>query len=1292
MEIIMNFNVKKIIPLILLLMVLVIIPQAFAEDLENSTQEMEALSVNEPLDEISVDENDELTDEGEYKYVSGSSNSSVEYFVGEPCIVDVTAEYESEDYWTSLNLQGAEMYVYINGNSSGIPIKGIPSESKFFQVDINDIDFTFEAGKTYSLVFHSPKGLLENENVNIDEECKFNPLTVKVISLEDFDYATYVTPSNVVYIRGESKIVQVKAHIDSTIALNGQNMTVWINNDKNYTIEGVNANSTLFDFDLSLISDKLVDGQNIIKFHPDTILSSENYKFYPLTVFALFGNAVYVSSEGDDLNSGNSTAPVKSISKAIEICKNTGMEEIYILEGIYYEDSINIDISVNIRGLGNVIIDAQENGRIFRITGENLVELSGMSLINGYAPTDGISVDIHEVTYYAAGGAIYIESVYVTMENMMFMNNYAEEFGGALNVEAPYFKMYNCTFINNEAGIYGGAIDIEDVNGTIDSCYFIENSASNGAAVGWIGDNALLINSHFENNFATDTGGAVFIQNTVNSEGNLIENCTFINNEAPQQGGAIEVENENMQMSEYTIIRYCQFINNTAYNGGAISAYYGDTASISNLFVNNTAGYGGAIATIGTKSYFNYVGSLFLRNNTIINCAAEENGHAIFNMGIIESWLNITFIDGKHITIKDGKAVDLTVSVFDDMGNPISGSPLDFIVGDKTTINPANDLINGYGSVHFVPRENGTFTVSGIYGSAWFMSERYSVTNGTITIDNAIPDYFGTIYVSAEKGDDDNTGSETSPVKTFNQAFILATRIGGSYNIIVNKGTYDVSKYTVYQSFNVTGIDNPIFDGKNDGTIFSLYGEKYDEFHITGITFINGVASPSAHAGMNDGGAIFFKGGNLFLENDTFSSCSANDYGGAVHINKGLNIYSGEMCAAYAYIKNCVFKNNVAKYYGGAISLYESDVFVINSTFTSNSAKKGGAIHILEGMANLTVINSSFDKNAVSDTGGALNVEALDSYNTRYYADIINSSFIKNTAVSGGAIYGSDNNITDSRFINNTASNYGGAIVFTDTQSIVKHSIFKDNNALKGKAYCGNSTLIEDNYWGSAFGSENEFKNSDIVNVNNTNYAPKSWSNSGNFTEKEEVSAVKKSTNLKASDKTILITAKSKTLSSTLKDIDGNALSDKKVVFIINKKTFYAFTNSNGVATVKLTLNQVGTYDVTILFDEDDKYTKSSTKAKVKVIKEKTKLTVSKKSTKSKKITIKLKSKSGKLLSNKKITLKIKGKTYKAKTNKKGKATIKVKISKKKTYKAKVTFKGDAQYQKVTKTLKVKIR
>lgn len=1046
-------------------------------------------------------------------------------------------------------------------------------------------------------------------------------------------------------------------------------------------------------------------------------------------------DSIYISSSGDDKNNGSYSAPYATFYRAINVAKDNGISNIYVFEGTYAEKNILIDTSVNIIGLGNVIIDAENEDRIFKIEGEYEVELSNLTLMNGNAPTDAVTEDIHEIVYHADGGAVDILGAYVKMINMTFINNYADDFGGAINIEGEYCLVRNCKFISNVAGVFGGAIDSEADFTEIDNCTFIANEASNGAAIGCIANGCKIINSHFENNVANDTGGAIFIENGDVSENgensHLIENNKFINNEASQQGGAIEVENQQMDSSaDWALIQNNEFRDNSAYNGGAISAYYGDAGIKNNLFVNNTAGYGGAIAAISTTdSPYIIIGGIYLKNNTIIDCKAEENGNAIFNMGYYGTALNITFIEGKTVYCTDGKAVILNVTVCDDMGNPISGSPLDFTVGDKVTINPASDLVEGVGSVRFVPRENGTFTVSGIYGSEYNMQYLYNVVTGTIVVENAIPDYFGTIYVSESKGDDDNTGAKDSPVKTFNQAFVLATRDGGSFDIVVYEGTYTAFGYFLEQSFNVTGIGNPVLDAKNQGNVFSLNGQIDDEFHITGITFKNGVASSSKYAGMSEGGLIFFKGGKLYLENNSFSYSSAKDYGGALHLNKGFDYNGGGSYAAFAYINNCKFDNNLADYYGGAISLYDCDVFVKNSEFSSNKAKKGGAISILNGLGNLTVTNSSFTDNFALEMGGALEIDALKTYSVPYFAKVINSTFKSNTANYGGAIVAGGSVITNCVFIGNSAKMYGGAIFNNETflgesitnQTIVKNSIFDSNTAQKGLHYFGTSFLVNDNFWGSNFNSLNELLNKDIIFFADNNNAL-SWVNI-KIDGLNDVSVGEFDYEIK------FISNNGDNLTGVLPDYQvklSNNISDNKLnvtnLVISNNKADVSYNVINLVPDTISVLNNMDNVLITSidlkvknenLTDENNTGNSSSvdsgnstgtpsqptvpTKTStIKKSKQKTKLKVPKKtykkSSKSKKIVIILKSASGKPLAKKKVTFKLNGKKYTARTNKKGKATVKVKLTAKKTYKFKVKFAGDSKYAAVSKKSSIRIK
>ena len=192
-----------------------------------------------------------------------------------------------------------------------------------------------------------------------------------------------------------------------------------------------------------------------------------------------------------------------------------------------------------------------------------------------------------------------------------------------------------------------------------------------------------------------------------------------------------------------------------------------------------------------------------------------------------------------------------------------------------------------------------------------------------------------------------------------------------------------------------------------------------------------------------------------------------------------------------------------------------------------------------------------------------------------------------------------------------------------------------------------------------------------------------------------KVTVNKQEASLTAPNKSYYVNA-NKYLTATFKDINGKLIKNKKISFIISGKTYTAYTNSNGVAKVKVNVNVAKTYTVTVKFAGDNVYSPLSKTLKLYVKKVPTKLIVKnrsyKKSKKIKKLTATLKTKSGKALAKKKLTFIVNGKKYTAKTNKKGVATVKVKVSKRKTYKFTVKFAGGSTYLKTSKKAKLKIK
>ena len=167
----------------------------------------------------------------------------------------------------------------------------------------------------------------------------------------------------------------------------------------------------------------------------------------------------------------------------------------------------------------------------------------------------------------------------------------------------------------------------------------------------------------------------------------------------------------------------------------------------------------------------------------------------------------------------------------------------------------------------------------------------------------------------------------------------------------------------------------------------------------------------------------------------------------------------------------------------------------------------------------------------------------------------------------------------------------------------------------------------------------------------------------------------------------------------TLRDAEGHPVANKPMQIgfngvIYNEKNGIV-TNETGGASLQINLGYKGTYTFAICFLGDEKYNASFVIAKITVNAQKPVISCSnyyyKASTKSKKISITLKSARKKPLANKTIKLVLNGKTYSGKTNSNGLVTIKVSVSTKKTYSFTVKYGGSGTFSAVSKTAKLVI-
>lgn len=154
----------------------------------------------------------------------------------------------------------------------------------------------------------------------------------------------------------------------------------------------------------------------------------------------------------------------------------------------------------------------------------------------------------------------------------------------------------------------------------------------------------------------------------------------------------------------------------------------------------------------------------------------------------------------------------------------------------------------------------------------------------------------------------------------------------------------------------------------------------------------------------------------------------------------------------------------------------------------------------------------------------------------------------------------------------------------------------------------------------------------------------------------------------------------------TLKDNSGNPLSNQKITLKVNKKSYTAYTNANGIASIKAGSLKVGTYAVTVTYGGSSAYSSSSLSKKVKVLSSAVGSDLTKTFGYTSKYSVTF-WKDNSPLTNTKVSFVINGKTYTKTTDSKGVASVNINLA---VGKYKVTTTNPYSNEKVTHKITVK--
>ena len=644
------------------------------------------------------------------------------------------------------------------------------------------------------------------------------------------------------------------------------------------------------------------------------------------------------------------------------------------------------------------------------------------------------------------GGAIYICEGNIAISDSLFENNSADVEGGAIDIDSainnPVVTVENSKFVNNTP---------QAIHNSKELHLGIETFTDLQNAIGLV-DGILTLDSDIamtDDEAANFVNGVIINKNIrIDGKGHTID--------AKNLGRIFEIDGGfAVTLTNVTLTNGNATVGGAIYNFGNLDLVYVN-------FVNNTAKYGGAI--------MNYAYGLVLDDSTFTNNTAKIGG-AIYNSADCFVVGNSTFANNTATS----------------NGGVIFNYGIGFVVGNSTFVN--NSAADGAGAIMNGGRGfvvgNSTFannTATSKGGAIYNYGIGFVVGNSTFA--NNTAEDAGAVY---NEGDNSVVGNSTFVNNT-------ATSIGGA---IINNGKLVV--------------DNSAFEDNAanyyGGAIFNR-----DDLQVTNSAFDGNdilVRNIRAMDNVDHGGAAIYnwKNGKLDISKSNFTNNIKNYKNGDRLVGAVATIGDATISDSY-FVNNSGRWGGALSVMGGEFSIATNFIDIDGTKFVNNSALYGGAMFVWG--SNYSISNSVFDNNSAfgkgnmtpnNNNGGAL---VVTQGNIPISGTIINSNFTNNKAQYGGAAWINEGtvDISNSNFINNTATVEAGAIGFepayTKITATVYGTNFINNTAgVDGGAIYSNGDLrISDSDF-----DNNKAQKADIIYSNINGLLSINGNNYSNYTE-----------------------------------------------------------------------------------------------------------------------------------------------------------------------------------------------
>ena len=862
---------------------------------------------------------------------------------------------------------------------------------------------------------------------------------------------------------------------------------------------------------------------------------------------------IYVSTTGNDSNSGSREAPLKTIQQALTQNKAVGGNKtIIILAGEYNEHNLIVDEAVTIIGEDAVING--ENNNLFTISAD--VELSSIALANANVAITQQNGDlyVHDAEFMNNSKAI------VSNSNLMIVNSTFTENSNA--VEAN-----NVTLINNcEFSKNTGAVVKLSNYATIVNSNFTQNS---GVVVDISYADVDIFNSNFDaNDIAVNAKDSQveIIGNDFSNSLIKFDNSNVVLSE--NSNAKILLINSNITQATVEFIGASTVFarNGTIRLNATVADDMGNAISGSKItFTSN----GEVIGTADVNDGVAILDIEFAKGNYVISGSYGADKDAIIKDGLLRIDVDYYWFigDDKYETLEDAIAAA-------EIGDVIKGLPGVYEVGKlaighrymsiqpweiikSITITSINDepvTLKGSGMQMFFVDVGSDLTLKNIIVRDAGSSSDDGGAIGTLYDSNLV--IINCTFIN-------NTGGNGGAIYAMCNVEIKDTVFDSNHGLLA--GAVEVVSYMS----NSYSIENCTFINNNAKYAGALYNGGC-ELEVRDCKFISNTATV--------GGALFTNAGEITVINCDFISNKALDNDAVSSVSMGGAFHN---MLADARFVGCNFIDNYADSLGGAIELengYYGSVtwtYFDDCTFTNNTARDGGAIYLGETYDPYVKITSSiFESNTAENNGAAI-------YDNFGHVTVEDTKFSKNVAggldvihVVGDIIesveYAGELTLNNVTFRDNAAD----YVIFTTAHTVLKVSNSKIDNAGMFVFNRGSATLKNNTVTNS---KDNVIENYGTLSLNKNTFDTI-------ILNKKEISSVTYIVVLGNETKVVPI-GENYVLKAILSDDNGNIIEGGNVIFVVEGSEIPAVYENNEFSADYLVTN--GTHIVDATCDND---------------------------------------------------------------------------------------------------------